>query len=54
MKGLEMSIINLVILVIAIAIITIVIMKLIPAFGTFISNSLKTIKENLCKSLEIC
>lgn len=54
MKGLEMTIINLVILVIAIAIITIIIMRLIPAFGDFVSKSLKNIKDNLCKSIGIC
>jgi hypothetical protein len=54
MKGLEMSIINLVILVIALALITVVIWKLIPAFGSFVSNSLKLIKENLCKNIGIC
>ncbi|MEM5854327.1 MAG: hypothetical protein QXR09_03635 [Candidatus Aenigmatarchaeota archaeon] len=51
MKGLEMNIINLVILVIAIVLLGLLITKLIPAFGDFVSNSLKAIKKSFCESL---
>jgi hypothetical protein len=51
MKGLEMNLVNLVILVIALAILTFVVFKLVPVFGSFVSNSLKGIKASLCKSM---
>lgn len=52
-KGLEMSMVNLVILIIALAVITLVLMKLIPAFGNLITASMGGIKASFCKLMGI-
>jgi hypothetical protein len=51
MKGLGMEIVNLLILLVAIALLAIVVWKLVPQFGSFISNSFKMLKDNICKAV---
>ena len=52
MKGIAVeTVLYAVILVLALILITITVMKLIPAFGNFISAALTGIKRNLCDML---
>jgi Tfp pilus assembly protein PilE len=51
MKGIEMTLINLVILVLALAILTLVIIKLIPSIGNFMVTTFKNIKTSMCKTI---
>ena len=51
MKGIEMTLINLVILVLALAILTLVIIKLIPSIGNFMVIMFKNIKTSMCKTI---
>jgi Tfp pilus assembly protein PilE len=51
MKGIEMTLINLVILVLALAILTLVIIKLLPSIGNFMAMTFKNIKTSMCKTI---
>lgn len=51
MKGLEMTLANFVVLIIAIAIIALIVWKVIPLYGSFITYSLKSVKLSLCNNL---
>ena len=50
-KGLEMTTVNIVILAVAIAVLALLVWKLVPTFGSFVTNSLKAIKVSLCKMM---
>jgi len=46
-----MTLINLVILVLALAILTLVIIKLLPSIGSFMTMTFKNIKTSMCKTI---
>ena len=53
MKGFEMNIINLLILVVAALILTVIMFKFIPAAGTFVYLSMKGVMDTFCKTMHV-
>jgi hypothetical protein len=53
MKGVEMTIVQLIILVFALAIFTIVVLKLLPSAGNFLTMAFKNLKTSMCKTIGI-
>ena len=48
-----MTLVNLVIIVLALAILTVVIIKLLPSMGNFMIIAFKNIKTSMCKTIGI-